>query len=443
MFMDRRAGDNLMMNASPAGPRYDIRIAGVEDWGLLAERELDIIVDPLLYRVGQFFLEGREAGPERWKAIAADLGALVMFFDLVVLHDQLPAFNYPDTFDGQETFYREMVYRDRLGEVLNTEGDKTLIHVDVEHYMYRQAKSAALEQLSSRLDIGPFVPEPVAQEIDRMVRETQYEWRPSLENLDQRLPGDRDKRLGRFLLGQLVFTGYAQQTGAPHMPSPQRSRLLGSIGLGNDDTRTATSESAIYEELARRCRDAGAGWRNDELPWTPSFLPFLLETMKGDRHGPDVLLRRAKDLRDSKAVQRYRQLRHELSSEDAIRSEKACEALTQAADKVAQELDSPRQELELMRLIAVEVLPKAFGAGLGALGGLIIAGPPGAVGGAIVSAAGAHALELVNERLWGWTIDRLPFRSARKLLSRSVKAEQELKGQLGTRLEDLWQIPRA
>jgi hypothetical protein len=35
----------------------------------------------------------------RWQAIANDLGGLVSFFDLLILHEQLPAFNYTDTFD--------------------------------------------------------------------------------------------------------------------------------------------------------------------------------------------------------------------------------------------------------------------------------------------------------------------------------------------------------
>ena len=64
------------------------------------------------------------------------------FFDLLVLHDRLPAFNYPDTFDAA------LEFRDRLGDVLNVGGDKTLVHVDVEHHMYREAKTAALDQLS-------------------------------------------------------------------------------------------------------------------------------------------------------------------------------------------------------------------------------------------------------------------------------------------------------
>src|SRR5262245_23791854 len=142
---------------------YDIVIYDLDAWNELAKRNLGIIIDPLIYRLGQFFLEG-ESGAEddknrRWHAIESDIEALVSFFDLIVLHDQLPAFNYHDTFDGRLDF------DDRLGAMLNTSGDKTLVHVDVEHNMYRVAKESAIDQLSKRLEEGALVSRDVAEEI--------------------------------------------------------------------------------------------------------------------------------------------------------------------------------------------------------------------------------------------------------------------------------------
>src|SRR5262249_21238472 len=149
-----------------------------------------------------------------------------------------------------------------------------------------------------------------------------------------------------------------------------------------------TSEAAIYKELGRRFRNAGGGWRCNELPWTPSFLPFLLKKMSRFREGPDVLLKRAKELRSSKAIQRYRKLRDALVSENAERSVEARKELEAAADAVANLLDSNRQELQLVRHFVVEILPKAMGKAMsvagGALVGLIVAGPPGAIGGGVV-----------------------------------------------------------
>jgi hypothetical protein len=60
-----------------------------------------------------------------------------------------------------------------------------------------------------------------------------------------------------------------------------------------------------------------------------------------------------------------------------------------------------------------------------------------------VGVVGEEALKQVNNRLWGWVIDRLPFHSARKLLARSVRAEIELKDQLGPGLKKVWTTGRA
>lgn len=435
---------------------YDITVNHPEEWGKLSGKGLGVIIDPFVFRVGQFFLEGKEAGPGRWQAIESDLGALVNFFDLIVLHDQLPAFNYPDTYDtldrrDLDPQTHEIVptveFRDPLGNVLNAEGDKTLVHVDVEHYLYREAKEAALDQLGRRMAEGPFVPPATADEILRALEAVQYEWEPRLEMLEPQLPDSRSKRLARFLLGQLVFAGYAQQTGAPHVLAPKRSVFLTAVGLRTElsvgSAQTASAEKAIYGELARRIRDAGPGWRDDELPWTPSFLPFLLKRINPYREGPDVLLRRAKELRESKAVRRYRELRNDLMSEDAIRSVKARGDLAKAADKVADELQLGREELEVSRHLVVELLPKALGGAAGAAGGFIVAGPPGAVAGAVAGALSEDALRQVHERVWGLCIDRLPFRSSRRLLARSVRAEYELKDQLGPELEKVWTTARA
>ena len=336
-------------------PIYEIIINEPQDWDKLVKRKLDVVVDPFVWRIGQLFLQGKAAARDNWAAIDSDLGALVNFFDLIVLYDELPAFNYYDTFDFADA--ADFIdYNDGLGAMVDAEGDKVLVHVDVEHGMYRQAKVAALDQLGRRIDEGPLAAPDSANEILAALDAVRYEWKPRLENVAQKLPEERDQQVARFLLGQLVFAGYAQQTGAPHVLAPRRSAFVTSIGL-RARLPQERRESAIYEELGRRIRDAGPGWRIKEQPWTPSFLPLLLKRLDPYKEGPDVLLRRAKELRDSKAVQRYRDLRSKLAN-DALDSETARSDLTKAADRVSRELRADRKDLELNRRIAVDILPR-------------------------------------------------------------------------------------
>ena len=415
---------------------YDMHIWGLGAWNELEKRDLAIVIDPVVFRLGQFFLEGQPATESeadiRWGVIANDIGALVSFFDLVVMHDQLPAFNYHDTYD------KRLDFGDGLGNVLNTRGDKTLVHIDVEHHMYRAAKDAALDQLSRRLVDGPLVQESTGREILSTLAAIKYEWEPRLERLEKELTAPDERQLARFLLGQLVFAGYAQQTGAPHVLGPKRSRLMTAVGLRSEHA----AEAAIYNELRRRFRDAGPGWRDAELPWTPSFLPFLLQRTRRYREGPDVLLERAKDLRESKAIERYRTLRNALTSEEAEDAEDARAELNAAADAVAASLDSSREEMSFLRHVTVEVLPKAVGVVGGVVVGTLIAGPPGAAVGGLAGVVGEEALKPVQNRLWGWVLDGLPFRSARKLLARSAKAEHDLQAQLAPQLRTVWETGR-
>jgi len=183
-------------------------------------------------------------------------------------------------------------------------------------------------------------------------------------------------------------------------------------------------------------------WRDVELPWTPSFLPFLLKDTRRFREGPDVLLDAAKELRDKKAVQRYCKLREALVSQEAENHADARKELSAAADAVAKSLDSTREELRLQRQIAVEVLPQAMGAICGAMAGAAVAGPPGAAVGALAGIVSEKVLEAVNGLLWGWIIDQCPYRSARKLLARSAKAEHELGAQLVPQLRTVCETGR-
>ena len=57
-------------------------------------------------------------------------------------------------------------------------------------------------------------------------------WEPNLEGLEKELPDSGQARLAQFLIGVLVFAGYAHQSDARHVLSSRRRRLLTAAGLG-------------------------------------------------------------------------------------------------------------------------------------------------------------------------------------------------------------------
>lgn len=391
-------------------------------------------MDPLIYGIGQFFLEGGQGAAAeseaRWNTISEDLTSLVTFLDMIVLYDRLPAFNYADTFAFSGVA--------SLKSALNQYGEKVLYHVDVEHDVYRQVKASALLQLEQLLANGPFISSAAASSTLATLTAVRYDWQPRLEQLEMRVKDPDGRRLAQFLLGQLVFSGYAQLTGSPHIVAPRRSAFLVAAGLQKIDIDTL-SESENYDELRRRIRDAGESWRDVKAPWTPSFVPYLLSKMNVYRQGPDELVRRALDLRENKAVQRYRTLRRELLSQDPLKSAEAQQLLTGAADKVARNLGTDRDDLELTRNIFVEGLPKAAGIVAGAGVGALAGGPEGAIFGGLAGLTAESALTLVQSKLWGWLVAGLPCRRAAKLLTRTVMAEYRMRKDLGIQLHAVWE----
>ncbi len=375
-----------------------------------------------------------------------DLGGLVTFFDLMVLHDQLPAFNYTDTFDYGLSFEQS------LGGVVNTDDDQVVVPVIVGLAPYLRSKRVALRQLQDRFMDG--IPaEPVAaSDVKQSLAQLEYQWEPSLsvspihgdpENADLLdlgpvVPPDR-QWLGRYLLGHLLFGTYAQQTGMSHVLSPRRSRHVAAFGLGLNEAKP-NDDQQVFSRLRDTVLGAGAGWRYTELPWSPSFLPWIVKTRKPGE-GPTELLRRVRGLRDKRSVRHYRtQLR--ATHGEGLDSQLARAELTAAADGIAEELASNREELAWAHRLVVEILPEAIGTGLGAAGGFVAGGPVGAALGGVSGVAAKELTRPIQNRLWGWIFEQLPFVSATKLLQRATAAEKELGAGLEKDLRQIWQESR-
>lgn len=410
---------------------YDHTITNQNGWIALRP---EAIVDPMIYRVGETFLAGRQVGSadEQWDAVSKDIGGLVTFFDLLVLHERLPAFNYADTFDSRCDLGED------LFSVVNSR-EKVIHQINVDHSAYQTSKEAALDVLRRRADDGAVALLPAAL-LDDLVEELailEYEWSPGLGDLEHAFEGGA-RTAAAFLLGVLVFSAYAQQSGAPHVMSPKRSRLFMASALSAPSGGVEVEER-LYAELDRRFADAGDGWRDRELAWTPSFLPWLLRDVDPYRTRPVDVLDKVFELREKRAVREFRQVRVGALTGD----DEAIAELGRLAGAMSEALRVNRAELGGTRNVLVELLPRAFGAAGGAALGAVAAGPLGAVIGASVGIAGEEVLRRVNSRVWGFVFDRLPFVSARKLLIRAVRAERDTMARLESNLHTIWQTPPA
>jgi hypothetical protein len=399
---------------------------------LYQEHGYEVIVDPVVYRIGQLFLEqgsSRKDGDywaeEGWAQINEDIGALVTFFDLIILHQQIPAFDYSITFDPMSA---------QLNDVA---GQKIIHDVHVRSAAYQPIRDAVVAQLQDRMAGGPFVPATVAQQIPSYLAQLGYQWAPDITAIEPALPDEQSRIVARFLVGHLLFAGYAQMSGLPHVLSPRRGRLMAAAGLPIDWS-VSTAEAAVWQKVGERLANA-PGWRNEELPWTPSFLPYLLQQTNKQRGGTKALLQNALDLRTKRSVEKYRNIRRAaLGAEKADDTVEARHDLANAAASVAKDLESNQEELTYTRSFVVGAGPAAIGYVGGAGIGMLIGGPPGALIGGLVGVIAPETLRPATQQLWGWVIDRLPFVSARKLVSRSIRAEAEVGASLSVSARDVW-----
>jgi hypothetical protein len=399
---------------------------------LYQDQGYEVIVDPVVYRIGQLFLEqgiARKDGDywveKGWAEINEDIGALVTFFDLIILHQQTPAFDYSITFDPMSAQINEVA------------GEKVIQDVHVRKAVYDPIREAVVAQLRDRMTGGAFVPSAVAQQIPPYLAELGYHWAPNIQAIEPALPDEQSRTVARFLVGHLLFAGYAQMSGLPHVLSPRRGRLMAAAGLPID-WGVPAAEAAVWQKVGERLTDA-PGWRSEELPWTPSFLPYLLQRTNKQRGGTETLLKNALDLRNKLSVEKYRKIRRAaLGAEEVHETVQAREDLANAAASVAKDLESSREELAYAHSFVVGAGPAAIGSVTGTGMGLLIGGPPGAVIGGLIGAVAPEVLKPATEQLWGWIIDRLPFISARKLLTRSARAEVEVGAGLAESARDVW-----
>ena len=379
-----------------------IAIRNETDWDQLRADGLKVVVDPTVFRTAEVFLQGERAARDKralWQAISANVGSLGTFIDAIVLNDKLPIFDYLSTFPDRHD--QDRADDARLVELCNREGE-VLVPVTVEYAAYWNVKEAALAELGTPAKL----PRDAAAGILEELSAFDWAWTPVLRGWENAAP--KDRVLGTFLYGGLLFGGYAKRIGGQHLLQPKRARLYAAAALRDpiDDEEVLFRRlESLPGEAPEDVEDAQA------FPALPSFLPYLL---LGDPESPTDLLERALRLRRSPAVREYREWRNELVESIALgrrAREKAAE-VAQIWSDVERELQ-PRGEALKFRW-SVEALFLGIPVPKAKLEG-----------------------EAEPGRLYAWTLRRLPGHRYQKLLMR-MKAAHEEYARVDAHLRRLW-----
>jgi hypothetical protein len=298
----------------------ELKIASEADWAKLAKERLTTVVDPIALRVGQIFLLGRrravEAASENpdspdhpsnsnmddrtWMGVSEDVNALMVFFDQIVLNERLPVFDYFATWESSADH--------SLFELVNIVGHEILVPVTVKEAAYSECKDAALKVLSDmRKTKNGLVSQGAFEDILAELSALDYRWDPSLTGAGVRLevPDGRERMVASYLLGGVLFSSYAQKLGGDHVVQAKRARALLASGL-QAERATVELESQLFEDLRAlvQSSDELSGMRAGTVPWTPTFLPYLLSFTKNPT--PQAILNLAMELRLSDEIIDYR-----------------------------------------------------------------------------------------------------------------------------------------
>ncbi|HLZ85119.1 MAG TPA: hypothetical protein VKQ54_16255 [Caulobacteraceae bacterium] len=275
------------------------------EWARYGAR-FGFVPDPMILRAGEIFVNGSGGigGLEGdsfaiWKALEQNIASIVEFFDMVATRDELPLIDYYMTFSRPEQPLEDLL-EDRVCQVR------------VGWETYNRIKDGALVNLAS-LDLTGMSLDTMG-----MLSETNvfgYDWNPGLEpatgdaaaqSAGQKLAGVswEARPIAQFLLGGLVFSGFAQASGAVHYVQPKRSRLYlgltsktqGLVSLGHD------SEDKIFDDAAGVFQDPAIEVRRELR--VPPVLPYLLERSPG-RITPGDLLKRALDFPGTPVGRQY------------------------------------------------------------------------------------------------------------------------------------------
>jgi hypothetical protein len=267
------------------------------------------VPDPMILRAGEIFLNGStgsaQLGPGGfpvWYVLQENIAGIVDFFEMIATYDRIPLINYWDTFD-----------RMSLAQSIERLLPEKLCKVEIGFAVYNAIKEGAILNLAN-LNPATLPAAGAASALQEMAI-FGYDWKPGLavasSDTAVSLAGQKfevldaqAKEVARFLLGGLIFSGFAQASRTRHYIQPKRSRLY--LGLtasaGRIGNLGAEEENGIFS--AAEAALAGNKVETRHLAAVPPVLPYLL-ARKPMPDKPADLLTSALEFRYSQVGQNY------------------------------------------------------------------------------------------------------------------------------------------
>ncbi|WP_158937436.1 hypothetical protein [Burkholderia sp. S171] len=387
------------------------------NWTKYAD-EIGFVPDPMILRAGEIFLNGRSGSlklgrtdSEVWSSLAANMGGIVDFFDMIVTRDTIPLIGYYATFMKQTV---ELPLDSILGEQTRV--------IDISLDVYESIKKGALVSLSE-VDFSQLTDLSNALVEQEILR---YDWKPDIfESADGPLAAKLHEKLSvleqaplevaQFLLSGFIFSGFAQASSTTHYIQPKRARLFLGLTATPDLAKrcTADEETTIFDATEARLQGREVAMKRS-YP-IPPVLPFLLS---GDQAPGNVqeLLEHAKNFRESAPGRAYRELAATLRA-DGVNARRA-EDLISEEGRRAMDMLAPYSRLK----------PSESGS-------LEIKFP-----GALMGVPGVDISATVRPPVWlrVWWNDNIPFQSVLRKTLRRMWMDAASYDALDKKLRSLW-----
>jgi hypothetical protein len=401
--------------------RDNVERLGDELAGVFEGEGIDYVPDPMVMRAAELFLLGRSGcrndhenwrphqewdEVEAWDVIDRNLDGVFAFFHVLLTRDRIPLIDYEHTFPGSTLMQ-------------SLEGVAVDVHPDPQ--LYRTLAEDGLEQVQ-RMDLES-LDRAMVRDVATELGTSGYEWFPheaQFEHLAGLDDGKGRQMLATFVLGGIVFGGYAQATRSDHLLQTKRARLFTELTVPQDEAVLwgFSQEERLYRRLASMA-DEVEELRHADFTLPPSVVPYLIVNEKP--RSPRELLQQAMNLREGSMGAAYRAWHSRLRSAwmDGRRDLDAEADVADVADEVRRRFGLDDHGPQGPQLTLSGGVAVNFGV-------------------VELGAAAEHDVRIrLPDRVRNWLVDAFRFRGHRKMLLR-MSLDQATFDNIAHGLKNLW-----